>query len=278
MMTSPTKGAKMKLALYSLSAADCTPSQVVSLARQHGAHGIEWWCRQQGHIDTDNLLPSVKQAAKLTRDAGLEIVGLAPYFRLDPLDTVNGILEAAAALGAPLVRCHTLGYPGYAPFAELARLFRNWLEQVLELCRQHNVRLAIEQHHHQIGCTPNACRTLVEGFPPQSVGVIYDPGNALWEGWTAPQYAIDVLGEYLAHVHAKSSRVLPGGQNRPRGRMAPLHGCGLAEGDIDWKDVITQLHVANYPGFLSLEALDARPSKQKVSEDLPFLQQLLASL
>jgi len=268
----------MKLSVYSLSTPDMKPAEVVNLAKEYGARGVEWWCHDEGHVDMADLLATARETGRMTREAGLEVAGMAPYFKLDPMEHVERVFEGARALGAHNVRCHTVSYPGDAPLHELMGRFRMWLEPVVSLCGQYDLKLVVEQHHHQIGCTPNACRQLVDGLPPDHVGVIYDPGNALWEGWTGPQYAIDVLGRYLGHVHVKSSKPDAEAERLPPGRRTGLTGAALAEGDIDWRDVLNSLRQAGYEGWLSLEALDARPSQRKICDDLPYLKELLAAL
>ncbi len=45
----------MKLGIYSLSLKDKTPGEVIDLALEYKCEGVEWWCREGGHIDVDSL-------------------------------------------------------------------------------------------------------------------------------------------------------------------------------------------------------------------------------
>ena len=78
-------------------------------------------------------------------------------------------------------------------------------------------------------------------------------------------------------MHVKTCRPNPAIQGLPRGRTVSLEGVALKDGDIDWKDVVKCLRAAGYAGWLSLEALDARPSEQKISNDIPYLRGVLGT-
>lgn len=269
----------MKIAVYSLSLKDKTPEEVIALAAQYGCRAIEWWCRENGHVDRNDLEKSAGRVGALMKSSGLETAGLAPYFKYcETRDEMRRIFAAARAVGARMVRSHSLVYPAESPsIAGLMRAQRKWLEEnVIPAAEEFDARIAIEQHMNQVCCTPNACRELVDGFPPERAGIIYDPGNSLVEGFTSPEYAVAVFGEYLCHVHVKSCR--PAASGKPyRGRKFPVEFGALSEGDLDWARIVAVLKKAGYGGCLSLEALDSRPSEQKMKDDIPFLHKIIAS-
>lgn len=269
----------MKISVYSLSLRDKTPEQVVELAARYDCRIIEWWCRENGHIDRANLEPSARKIAALMKATGAASCGLSPYFKYaEPKDDLRKVFEAALIIGAPLVRCHSYAYPADAPVKELMRKQRIWLEQnVIPAADEFDVKLVIEQHMNNICCTPDACRELVDGLPPERVGIIYDPGNSLAEGYTSPEYAVSVFGEYLSHVHVKSCRPADEGYIQ-RGKKYAVQWGKLSEGDLDWDHLVAVLKKANYRGCLSLEALDKRESEQKLKDDIPFLRDILRRL
>lgn len=269
----------MKISIYSLSLRDKNPEQVLALAAQYGCRTIEWWCRENGHIDRASLEPSARKIAALMKANSAQACALSPYFNFtESKDELRKIFEAARIIGAALVRSHSYAYPDKAPVRELIQKQKTWLEQnVIPAAREFGVKLVIEQHMNNICCTPNACRELVEGLPPECVGIIYDPGNSLVEGYASPEYAVSVFGEYLSHVHVKACRPVSEGRV-PRGKKIAVQFGKLAEGDLDWEHIITVLKQANYRGCLSLELLDERKSEQKLEDDFPFLQEILQRL
>lgn len=267
----------MKISVYSISLHDKTPKQIVEIARKYSCDGIEWWCRENGHVNLENLDFSVKEILKIMKESGLEVAGLAPYFKFsETRERVRVIFNIARELGARIIRCHSYSFTGETSYFKLMGKQRNWLENVIiPVAEEFDVKLVIEQHHHQICCTPNACRQLMDGLPVNRVGIIYDPGNSLIEGYTTPEHALNIIGEYLAHVHVKSCKQVVEGGNIPEGRRYPIEWGKLEDGDLDWENIIRLLHKIGYAGYLSLEALDKRESEQKIKEDIPYLQKIL---
>jgi len=274
-----TPGEEMKISLYSLSLSDRTPVQVVELAKKYGCDGIEWWCRENGHVDRANLEKSAKEISSIMDGSELEVAGLSPYFDFsENKDILARLFEAAQILGARNIRCHSYAFTGEIPVQELMRRQRGWLEAVvIPEAQRAGVRIMIEQHHNQICCTPNACRELVDGLPEENIGVIFDPGNSLFEGYTRPEYAISVIGKYLSHVHVKSARPVAEKGAVPSGRRYPMEFGAIASGDLDYEKIVAVLKAKGFDGFLSLEALDGRPGEQKMEQDILFLRKLVDS-
>lgn len=270
----------MKISVYSLSASDKKVSEVIELAKKYQCDGIEWWCRENAHIDLTDLINSAKQVSKMMEDSGLLCAGLAPYFKYNETkDYISKIFEAACILKTKNVRCHSYSFDGSIPFDELIQKQRRWFEQVvLPEAERFDVRLNIEQHHNHICCTPNACRALVDGLPEKHFGIIFDPGNSAVEGFTRPEYSISVFGKYLAHVHVKNCKQVSVSEGAVSGRRYKMEFGSLAEGDLDWPAIIKTLAKTGFDGFLSLEALDKRPSEKKFEEDIPFLHNALKQI
>ncbi|MCM8759314.1 MAG: sugar phosphate isomerase/epimerase [Candidatus Omnitrophica bacterium] len=270
----------MKISVYSLSASDKKVWEVIELAKKYNCDGIEWWCRENAHIDLTNLKKSAGEAAKLMEGSGLICAGLAPYFKFNETkDYLAKIFEAANILKTRNVRCHSHYFDGSIPFEHLMKEQRKWLEEiVLPEAERFDVRLNIEQHHTNICCTPNACRQLVDGLPEKHIGIIFDPGNSAVEGFTRPEYSISVFGKYLAHVHVKNCRQVNISEGAVSGRRYKMEFGSLAEGDLDWFAIIKALKNANFDGFISLEALDKRPTEQKFEQDIVFLQDALKQI
>lgn len=72
-------------------------------------------------------------------------------------------------------------------------------------------------------------------------------------------------------VHVKACRPAVEGYIQ-RGRKYPVQWGKLADGDLDWEQIVAALKKANYRGYLSLEALDSRESEQKLKDDIHFLR------
>jgi sugar phosphate isomerase/epimerase len=271
----------MKISVYSLSVSDKTVDQVIESSQLFGCDGIEWWCRENGHIDASCVEKSATEVSKKMHDSSLAVAGLAPYFSYtEKKDALKPIFHAARILDTHNIRCHSHRFDGEKAYSELFFAQRRWMEEeVFPVAEEFDIQLNIEQHHNQICCTPQACVDMVKGFPKDRFGIIYDPGNSQFEGYTRASYAISVMGSFLAHVHVKSCGPSSAEEGVvPPGRIYPQRFWSLEIGDLNWREIIEELHKAGYTGYLSLEALDKRSSDQKLQEDIPFLKKILSSV
>src|SRR5438876_1702386 len=126
----------------------------------------------------------------------------------------------AARLGAPHVRV-------FAPGFRDRRQARKGLEAGAKIADEHGITLLVETAPETIAPSTAQARALVDGFPPDRVGVLYDPGNMV-----------------LRHVHVKNVSW------RERGAWTWRHA-PLADGLINWRAVIEALEDAGYAGRLS---------------------------
>ena len=115
---------------------------------------------------------------------------------------------------------------------------------------------------------------LVEGFPPERVGVIYDPGNMVVEGYECYKMGMELLGDHLAHVHVKNGSmekgpVRPDGTQEWKRMWAPLK-----EGIADWRQILADL----YEGYLSSENFSEEPLEEKLAGDARYVRALLAEV
>ena len=83
-------------------------------------------------------------------------------------------------------------------------------------------------------------KRLIEALPPGSLGVNFDPGNLIVSDHS-PQEAVEALGPYIMHVHAKDGvRDLSQG----RGVEAPL-----GRGSCDFPALLGALEQEDYRGI-----------------------------
>jgi len=101
------------------------------------------------------------------------------------------------------------------------------------------------------------------------VGVIYDPGNMVYEGYEQWKMGMELLGEYLRHVHVKNSAW---GKERTGAWRA--EAARLEEGIVDWRRVVADLREVGYGGYLSLEDFSGQDTLTKLKRDLAFLKGL----
>jgi sugar phosphate isomerase/epimerase len=71
---------------------------------------------------------------------------------------------------------------------------RDGLTLAAELAAAYGVSLLLETSPGTIAPSTAQARALVDGFPPEHVGVLYNPGNMAIEGHVDPALVLDELG------------------------------------------------------------------------------------
>ncbi len=199
---------------------------------------------------SDRHLPSLQPRVleplreTLTRH-GLVITGLMVATPIDVHDEANlsrrldeciERLQAAAWLGAPLIRLHLGGSNNEREDGtvnlERAALF---LQRLLLEARKRQVRITLENRDGVARRAENLL-TLVRSLDPRWVGVCLDFGN--WQ----PERLYDscrMLAPYAMHVHAKSRAFDSRGE----------------ESQLEYGRLLSYLRLSGYPGALSIEYL-----------------------
>ncbi|MCZ7545614.1 MAG: sugar phosphate isomerase/epimerase [Anaerolineae bacterium] len=276
----------MKLCVFTVMLPDLTPEEAAPALAEAGYHGVEWRVttvpparRSEPPSFWGNNLCTLspteddaRRARALAEAAGLAIPNLGTYIDVGDLPAVETAMRFAQIAGAPQVRVG-VSRTGDGAFREGFAVTRAFLADVARLARQYGVRALVETHQGTIAASASAAFRLVEGFDPASVGVIYDPGNMVYEGFEAYAMGLELLGPYLAHVHIKN-----GAFDRPEGggvwqaRWAPLE-----DGVVDFDALFAALKAVGYDGWLGVEDFSrARPSRAALRANLAMLRGVMA--
>lgn len=244
-----------------------TPEQAVETLAALGYEGIEWKVGDPAHADTsdarnflDRNLCTLEisdeegdRVGQLASAAGLEIIGLNPYISHDDPVGLEVALRMAAHAGAPQIRLQAprLG-SGRINHARLFGEFLGFVATGVEQALQYGIRLVIELHHRTLLPSAGLAKPLLSNFDPREVGVIYDVGNLVYEGYEDYRLGLGVLGPYLHHVHLKNARAVRREAGGWGYEWAPLD-----DGLVDLEHVFAALTAANYSGWVSIEDLSA---------------------
>jgi len=265
-------------------------AETVQLLAKMGFDGAEWRCRQipagvesqpyspwgnvKNDFSPDNLSQRGEELVALSREAGLRIVGLATNMAATQLDEVRKVAEGCAKWGIPLFR---VGAPRSYDPAENYRAFLDGtiraFAEALKITRELGVRILLEIHRGTVACSASQAYLVVREFDPQDIGVIFDIANmSLGQGYEPTSMGLDLLGDYVAHVHA--------GGGRPVAKERGEHGeatwgwdtVDLADSIIDVPKFCRELQERNYQGFLSVEDFRELPAEEKLPTQLQFLR------
>lgn len=276
----------MKFSVFTAATPDWEPAEAARRIAAIGYDGIEWRITDQDEADPPGfwagnratwplagLEGSVSEIARITREAGLEFSGIGGYALAPDHDDVLRTLRATAELGARQVRVR-IPFNDTQDYRTVFAQTRDDLEWASREAGALGVKVLVELHHQTISASASAALRLVDGIDPRTIGVIHDLGNLVIEGQEDTRAGLQLLGEYLAHVHVKNAVWQRTGQTgldgdvRWESAWAPLR-----EGIASVPDYFRALAEVGYDGWVTLEdfSTDA-PLAERLTDDLAFLR------
>jgi sugar phosphate isomerase/epimerase len=259
----------MKLSIFTVVTPDLTPEEMGAAAKAAGIQGIEWryketsqdvknekpsfWRNNLCTIDPSTTDAELERYVRIAQDNGLQTISVTPYLQAGDLKGTERVLQVAQKLGASMIRVGVPFYDGTKHFNELYELEQNYLKGVEPLAKQYGVKCLVETHHNTITASASSAYRLVSCFDPDHIGVLFDPGNMVHEGFENFRMGMELLGPYLAHVHIKNtgwkrSEVREDGSQAWTSYWEPN-----LQGIVNWRQVLTDLKAVGYDGYLGVE-------------------------
>lgn len=279
----------MKFSVFTASTPDWTPEEAAQNLAAQGWDGIEWrvtnqddatpagfWAGNRSSWPLDGLEGNLAEIARITRDAGLEYSGIGGYARSDDHENVDRMLAATAELGARQVRV-TMPRTDSGEYRALFATARRDVERAAARAGELGVKALIELHHETITPSASAAFRLVDGIDPEHVGVIHDLGNLVIEGQEATLAAFQLLGPYLAHIHVKNVRWVPGAAEADGTVRWAHEWATMRTGQGDVEAYFTALHAYGYDGWVTSEDFSTDlPLEERTRDNLAYLREVEA--
>ncbi|MDQ0721092.1 sugar phosphate isomerase/epimerase [Paenibacillus sp. W4I10] len=272
----------MKLSVFTVATPDLNAEELASAAAAAGIDGIEWrfrgipedaisekpsyWRNNRCSVDPSRWQEQVPVFREAASGQGRKSIALVPYLNCGDISATEQAFQAAAGLGASMMRVGVPGYDRKTSYPELYRKAVNYLSQVQDLAKQYNIMAIVETHHQTIAPTASLAYRLVQSLDPQHVGVLYDPGNMVHEGYENHRMGLELLGPYLAHVHVKNAGWFePEGKDSQKANVTEkssgvalntawkCHWTPLTEGMVDWVQMVRDLRAVGYDGYYGIE-------------------------
>lgn len=275
----------MQFSVFTAALPEWTPDEAVQRLAAQGWDGVEWrvvdqpdapepgfWAGNRCTWPLATLEQDVPRIRAITEQAGLQISAVGGYALCDERDDVERLLAATAALGAHKVRVRTPQLGG-APYPQLFDAARRCFASVAERAAEHGVKALVELHHQTVVSSSSAALRLLDGLDPAAVGVIHDLGNLVIEGGEDIRAGLEMLGDYLAHVHVKNCVWQPG-TTEPDGTVPWQHEWAelpAGQGDVHgYLRILTEL---GYDGWVTVEDFSTvRPLEERVAANLAYLR------
>ena len=233
------------------------------------------WGRHLTDLSPDNILARADEMKSVVSEYGLQIPALASSCNASDLDHVKLLAEGAQAVACPAIRLSCRGYNGtinyHEPYAEAVENYG----KALEITRPYGIRILTEMHGGTIYPSASLIHRVVSNFDAKDIGVIYDPQNMVRDGFETIQLALELLSDYLAHIHVGAHKPVPGAPNE-RGIVTwSWQGCPMSEGLYDFPKMIECLRKVGYVGFISVEDFrgDCSP-EERLENAIAYLRSL----
>ena len=280
----------MQISLYTLITRDFSIGETLTMAKAAGFDAVDL---RQGRDATDGVHLSraitdteAGQVRAAVSSVGLEVSGLTTYYRLGvtsmPVaqEELRGLRRAfaiAKILGARYVRCSGPPSGDNVTYEGARNAFRRHLDELAPVAEEARITLTIEQHGGSLFASAGQILDMLRGLDHPYLGIVYDPGNCLSEGFERPAVQIDMLGKLIRAVHVKNA--MPQASEAPR---EAIHSPAtrLDEGLLDWPAIVKQLASEADADFLTLEDFfDGFGSVEaKLGWDVAYLRRLLDEL
>jgi len=280
----------MKFGIFTVSIPEYEPEKALEVAAEIGYDGLEWrivkddgerskpsfWSGNRSSMTAEELIAKAPALKAKASSLGVEMPSLGTYIDCHNLEAVEISMKAASALGAKSLRIGTGGYKadGGSHASQMARAREQYVK-VAELAAKHSVRAVVETHHGLITPTVALTMQVLNGLPPERVGIMWDPGNQALEGRENYKMALDIAGPYLAEVHVKNCFYEPtfiaGSTMQWRPRW-----CQVQLGVVNWPEIMGELKRIGYDGWVIFEDFSTdQPVFERIKSNLSYFKTLL---
>lgn len=234
-----------------------------------------FWGYHRNDITPEIFAQKAPEIRHVLNDHGLALAGIASSVPCTDIEQTQRLLEGAAAVSAPFIRVGASGpWDGRKTWHQLYGETVAGYARVVELARGTGVKIVLEIHNGTIHPSASLALRIVEHFDPRFVGVIYDVNNLIRDGLETPAIAFELLGPYLAHVHAGAHRPVPNPPDEHGTVRWEWQGCRLGEGLLHFPTLLALLHQHGYQGFISVEDFRNLPSEEKFSDAIRYLRSI----
>jgi len=194
-------------------------------------------------------------------------VGLTnPDFLPERMEHTKRVVDFTRALGVDKITLHIGVIPRDRGTLEYKRLL-DVAKEVADYCGEREITFALETGQE----TAEEQREFIERVDRPNVKVNFDPANMILYGTGRPVEAIEVLGPYIVHTHAKDGK-WPTEEGK-LGEEVPL-----GEGEVDVPAYVRKLYEVGYRGPLVIEREAGADRIGDILKGKELLERIVAEL
>ncbi|NMA85337.1 MAG: sugar phosphate isomerase/epimerase [Epulopiscium sp.] len=272
----------MKTAIFSLIFKDLPLEEAIPLIKEIGYEGIELWGKAP-HFPVDTSVTRAKEIRSLLDEHQLVVPAIGAYLgdfsmasdqeceqALQDVEKYFRIME--------IIDCDMLRVGCGGPHAFLAEPYHyekalHWIKKCGILGKEYGKKVVMEIHNGSLIETIEAAKEFMDKLDCDHVGLIHDAGNMYITDTDYGQESVDLLGDYIFHVHVKDEKriqddSLPGAfHNRTIYGDEIFQQSMLGEGAVDHIPLFKALLQRGYDGFLSCESHAPVPPLERAKRE-----------
>lgn len=284
----------MKFGVFSVSMPEYGIEETVKLLAELGYDGVEWrvqtlpkekpaeipfenryWVYNKSTLDIATLSDTVSDVKALCDRYGIEIIGLTTYLQPNQPEEVEKVLKAARKIGCRQIRVFPPAYDEKEDYTELFTKTVQQVKKLEELAKAYDTKIVMEIHMNTLISSPSAAYRLLCQSDPRYIGVIFDPGNMVNEGFENYKKSFELLGDYIAHVHVKNGRMVEDGVDELGAMKWKWTWTPLKKGMADLKKLFAVMKEKGYDGTVCIEDFsNEENTHDKLKHNLEYLRQL----
>jgi len=273
----------MKLSVFTACLPDQDFEEQCRLLKKNGFEGIEirvrdltdeqrtkpfsFWGNHKCDLGLGNLREKAKEIRRLCDKYGLEICSLGTYLDADDFEGIEEVCGNLKTLGAKQFRVGgssvTFNPEKESYSGKYNKLLKS-LAGVEKIVKKYKAKALLETHMGTIVPSAGLMHRVVSNFDSDSIGVILDPGNMVYEGYENIEIQLDLFKKYLAHVHLKNSRWVIKEVKLDGTVLWETQMCSTWEGCVNIKKTIAALRKFGYDKWLSMEDFTQIEAGEKV--------------
>ena len=234
-------------------------------------------CRPLTPSEVERTLPNFVALGEQVRGLGLDLMSISfSYFWVGrfELAAMEDYFRFAQAAGTPALKvAGVLIGPPMSDYWDSLAAAQKQMEVICGFAEKYGLRALIELHDGYLHESASQARRFCEPFDPKWLGVIHDPENMIRSGKEHWPHSFDILGDYLAYVHWKNMGFRYDEEAKKWGRFRT----SLAEGLVDWRQIVQALHVRGFDGYLANEN-GFLEDMSVLEDDLAYMKGLLADV
>jgi sugar phosphate isomerase/epimerase len=154
------------------------------------------------------------------------------------LEQVKRTIDLADFFGARSIRV----FPGDDKPESIDKIVP-WFKRAADYAAEKKIYMAIENEGSGISGKPELCVKLAEKVGSPYFGILYEPGNLMFDTGTDYRSALEKMKHHIVHCHFKDCKRVGGTYEMQN----------FGKGTIDFPWIVEQLEAAGYKGDYALE-------------------------